>query len=103
MPKDLWREAAVLARKHGIYQISQALRVSYDSLKNWAGKPKRAETRAKVGAGFVEVALPGAVPEVSGPVVELTDGDGAKLTIRLPAHSTVDVVALASAWWSRGE
>ena len=103
MPEQLWREAAVLARCHGVYRISQVLRVAYETLRRWTTKtgPLEAKKQSET-AGFVEVALPRVVPaKEAGPVVELADGDGSKLTIRLPAHSTVDVSGLASAWWSR--
>lgn len=103
MPEQLWREAAVLAQSHGVYRISQALRVAYETLRTWTGKTAPVEANPTPTpsdpAGFVEVTLPGA--EGTGPVVELSDGDGAKLTIRLPVHSSVDVAGLASAWLSR--
>jgi hypothetical protein len=101
MPEALWREAAVLARSHGVYRISQALRVSYESLRSWAAKTDPLEAEKQLNGGrFVEVVLPGPAAERAGPVVELVDGDGAKLTIRLPAQSTVDVAGLARAWRS---
>ena len=34
MPARLWDAATSLAEVHGIYRISQALRLSYDSLKS---------------------------------------------------------------------
>ncbi len=102
MPAQLWRSAAVLARCHGVYRISQALRVRFETLRSWTAKAAPLATKKQAApAGFVEMALPVAAAEVAGPVVELLDGDGAKLTIRLPAHSSVDVSGLASAWWSR--
>jgi len=102
MPKELWRAAAVLARSHGVYRISEALRVRYETLRSWTAKsgPMKAKKQA-AAAGFVEVALP-EPPAVDGAVVELADDDGAKLTIRLPAGTTVDVAGLASAWRSHG-
>ena len=32
MPKELWDAAAALASEQGIYPVSRALRISYDSL-----------------------------------------------------------------------
>jgi hypothetical protein len=105
MPEHLWTEAAVLARSHGLYRISQALRVSYETLRSRVAKtgPPAARRKDDAGAAFVEVPLAGLAAEGSVPVVELSDADGAKLTIRLPAHSSLDIVGLASAWWSRRE
>ncbi len=102
MPEQLWREAAVLARCHGVYRISQVLRVTYETLRRWTAKSGSLEAKKQSDTGgFVEVVLPRASATEAGPVVELADGDGSKLTIRLPAHSTVDVSGLANAWWSR--
>ena len=33
MPKDLWEEAARLARRRSVYAISKALRLNYEALK----------------------------------------------------------------------
>ena len=33
MPEDLWRAAAELAQRHGVYRVCRALRLSYESLK----------------------------------------------------------------------
>ncbi len=101
MPEQLWLEAAGLAKSHGISRISQALRVGYEGLKRRTAKVERCGERSRKTSGFVEVALPEPATQESGPVVELSNGDGAKLTIRLPAHSSVDIGSLASAWWSR--
>jgi hypothetical protein len=101
MPEALWREAAVLARSHGVYRISQALGVRYETLRSWTAKPEPQEAKKQHDtAAFVELALAGPAAEPVGAVVELVDGDGAKLTIRLPAHSSVDVAGLAKAWRS---
>lgn len=102
MPEQLWREAAALAGSHGVYRISQALRVSYETLRSWTAKtgPHEAKKQGDT-VGFVEVGLAEPAEVEAGPVVELADGDGAKMTIRLPAGSTVDVAGLASACWSR--
>ena len=102
MPEQLWRDAAVLARSHGVYRVSQALRVRFETLRSRTAKVAPVATKKPAAtAGFVEVALPVAAAELAGAVVELSDGNGGKLTIRLPAHSSVDVAGLASAWWSR--
>lgn len=107
MPEPLWRDAARLARKHGVYAISKALRVNHQSLKDRAGKrkPGRGSDEGAAGsAGFVEVAIPAAADFEAGSrsvVVELSDESGARLTIRLPATLEVDVAGLTSAWWSR--
>lgn len=101
MPADLWRAAAVLAQSHGVYRISQALRVRYETLREWTkGESGAAATNGK-STKFVEVAL-GGPPAGEGPVIELADGGGAKLTIRLPAGSMVNIAEVTQAWRSSG-
>lgn len=101
MPEDLWEEAVALAREHGLYRIARALPVDYGALKKRLERGGNAEP-----AGFVEVdasRLLGAPEPVSaGAVVELSAGDGARLTVRLAAGEAVDLVGLARAFWGRG-
>lgn len=103
MPNKLWDEATLLARTHGTYRISSALRINYDNLK------KRVDGAPEAGrddsAGFVEVEgaqLVGAF-ESARPVVEFSGANGAKLVIRLSGREDLDVVGLADAFWKRGE
>jgi hypothetical protein len=103
MPEGLWSEAALLARAHGIHRVSSALRINYENLK------KRVDVAPDDGgdssAGFVEVEgaqLVGAF-ETARTVVELSGSDGAKLVVRLLGREDLDVVALAEAFWKRGE
>ena len=112
MPEELWDKAGLLARVHGTYRISSALRLNYENLK------KRVDVVPDGGgdgtAGFVEVEpskfedsfagaqLVGAF-ESARTVVELSASDGAKLVVRLSGREELDVVALAGAFWKRGE
>ena len=107
MPEPLWDAAVSLAKTHGIYPIARRLPVNYESLKGRVA----AATRAREGrvatrsvASFVELPptalLPGALPP-TGPSVELGDARGATLTIRLGSGERLDVVGLASAFWTR--
>jgi hypothetical protein len=106
MPEPLWDAAVVLAQEHGVYGISQALRVSYDSLKARLARAPKAETRVKgsaVAAEFVELS-PGSAIMAAGPggtVVEVVERNGTKLTIRLPAGVKLDVAALMKGFRSR--
>ncbi len=116
MPEQLWVAAVELAQTHGINPISQALGVSYDSLKTRltrtpggsASRPRRrskaVKSASKAPTHFVELqATPAAVmapaPE-RGVVVEVLDRAGAKLTILLGTEATVDVCAVVTAFRS---
>ncbi|RLB55675.1 MAG: hypothetical protein DRI90_19275 [Deltaproteobacteria bacterium] len=106
MPEPLWDGAVAFARVHGVYGISQALRVSYDSLKTRLTRAPKAEARRQgsaVAADFVELAAvsPLMAPPATGTVVELVERNGAKLTISLAAGTPLDVAALMRGFRSR--
>ena len=107
MPEDLWAETVELARRHGIWKVSNATRVSYESLKARVERvepPAPAATVDASDAGFVSVAPP---PQVFGPPepvateVELVAVDGARLVVRVEGRGGLDVAGLARAFWSR--
>jgi hypothetical protein len=89
--EGLWREAAELARTHGINRTARALRLDYYSLKK----------RVAAGAGsgervpeFVEL-LPGGI-SASRPecLIEVEEPNGARLRIHLQGGDLPDVAAL---------
>ncbi len=102
MPKALWRAAAAVGQDHGLWAVSQALRVNYESLKKRVEQMSPSELPA--AAGFVEldaaqlVSRPG---QTAMTVIELMSEDGAKLTVRLEGQEAPDVSALARAFWER--
>ncbi len=106
MPEPLWDTAVELAQSDGVYRIARMLRLNYQTLKCRVAIASSATShRTKAGAarGFVELSSALAVaPPPFGPVLELSDGDGAKLTIRLPAEPALDVERLAEAFLRRG-
>lgn len=104
MPEELWQAAAALAREHGLNPIAQALRLDYYSLKERTGQAGGTGRDIMVRpGGFVELSaaelLGASAP--SELVVELADGDGAHLRIRLTGGAPLDVVALVEAFWRR--
>jgi hypothetical protein len=103
MSEELWNEAALLARAHGLYRISSALRLNYENLKKRV--EVAAEDRREGNSGFVEMEgaqLVGAF-DSARTVLELFGSDGVKLVVRLSGREELDVVALAEAFWKRGE
>jgi len=119
MPAALWAEAIALARKEGLYATARELHVDYGTLK-WrlerspeqkvapkaatkpAGKPARAPNATVQQTGrptFVDVAPAFGLSSTSGASVELVRRDGAKLTIRLTAGESLDVVGLVREFW----
>ena len=98
--EELWAEAVELASEHGVNRIARALRLDYYSLK------KRLPAAARSGrhrAEFVEL-LPGGMP-AAGPecMIELEDGGGAKMRIRLLGGNLPDLAALTRAFRESGQ
>ena len=106
MPEELWVEAVEVARKHGIWKVSNAVGCSYESLKVRVERvePPTAPPAVEAAAGFVSVSPP---PQIFGPPepmateVELVAVDGARLIVRVEGRDGLDVAELARAFWSR--
>ena len=95
MPEPLWQEAGALAARMGVSHVAAELGLGYEPLKARASGGSGA-----VAAGFIEVSgaqLLGERPAAAGPVIELMDADGTRLTITLPAASHLEVAALVAA------
>jgi hypothetical protein len=100
IPESLWEAAAKLAGAFGIGRVARALGVGYYALKERApegGPPSRSGPQA---ATFLELSLPTPRP-ANDYLVELEEGRGAKVTLRLAPGSAREVVALAQAFWRR--
>ena len=102
MPEPLWASAVRLAKKHGIYPISRALRVNYMQLKRRVEGEAKRMPRSKSSSPPVFVELDaGPLAREAGCIIELEDRGGRKMTIRLQGPSDVDVVGLTAAFWRR--
>lgn len=105
MPSDLWRAAAGLAVEYGVYRIAQAFGLSYDSLKRRTGEllPGVSGARGTRG-GFVELDAARVVSCAQGGIleVEVCDGAGHRMAIRLQGQSGVDVGSMVESFWGRG-
>ena len=102
MPEDLWDAAASVAREHGVYAVARDMGLNYENLKKRVkgiSGDRRKEKRGD-SSGFVELAGSQLIG-TPGVVVELTDGNGAKLTMRLPGCDGLDVRSLVEAFWNR--
>ncbi len=105
MPEDLWEEAASVARIHGVHMVSRVLRLNYNDLKKRAGQmPQKGHNgERRPPSGFVELRaaelLQGSGAQEA--IVELSDGDGGQLTVRLTGYEKIDVPSLVQAFWRR--
>jgi hypothetical protein len=98
IPESLWEAAAKLAVTFGVGRVSRALGVGYYALKERSQdgcQPSRNQA-----AAFIELPLPTPTARIDY-LVELEDGRGAKMTLRLAPGSGNEVLALAQAFWRR--
>jgi len=101
MPAHLWEEAVALARQLGVHPVKAALRLNYESLRQRLER-QRLERAGAASADFVE--LTGAQlleSPTAGPVVEISDPGGHRLTVRLPPGAALDVARLVEAFRGR--
>src|SRR5512140_3032765 len=102
MPEALWEEAVALAKVYGVSPVQRILRIDYRGLERRAFgiiKPP-AKVRAAERPRFLELApLPARRAEH---LVELEDGSGRKLSLRVAAGYLSEVLPLAQAFWRPG-
>jgi hypothetical protein len=104
LPKSLWTQAAELARQHGVSRVQRTLHLNYYDLKQRIGslpaappQPGQSESKRPRPA-FVELGVPRSLVGAAT-ILEVEDRTGRKLTVRLAAEHSGDVVALARAVW----
>ena len=98
LPEALWRAATDLARTQGPSRVARLLRLDYYKLRK-----RLAATTSLLPAPPVFVELKGAQMFGAGPgesVVELSDGRGARMTLRVRSEIAT-LVALAESLWRR--
>jgi len=93
IPEPLWAETCALAAEHGISKTALSLRLDYYSVK------KRLEASPpEERAEFLEVPF-GALLSGSECIVELEDGQGARLRIELKGQATSELASVVLALW----
>jgi hypothetical protein len=101
MPAALWDDAVALARELGVYAVKSALGLNYESLKKRLDEASSRD-RAQPGTSAKFFELTGAQllapPLTAGPVVEVSDARGGRLTVRLGAGPSLDVARLVAAF-----
>lgn len=89
-----------LAQRYGLSPVAQALRINYAALKHHLVATATRQTSRSGGLApeFVEVPMT-ACPTGSQWVIELEDGGGSKLTLRLAQSDSAAALALAQGLW----
>jgi hypothetical protein len=109
MPTELWEAAVAAARTHGVSAVARGAGIGYSSLLQRSGaRDATGREEAQTPAGFVELEPMSAFGDLfavptSGAVVELSDGCGAQVTVRLGpgGREAVDVSAMVASLWRR--
>jgi len=103
MPAELWDEAAELARELGVRPVQRALRLNHESLRRRVEAEALSRGSAEAAGEFVELSAAQllGLPVAGGPVIELCDGNGVRLTVWLGAGSTLDTAGLVEAFRGR--
>jgi hypothetical protein len=108
MPAPLWEAAVAAARSHGVSAVVRETGIGYESLRQRCETTEPSGEEAGAPAGFVELAPMTAIGELcavpaGGAVVELRDGHGAQVTVRLGpgGREVVDLSAVVATLWRR--
>lgn len=124
VPSEIWSAATGLAQRYGVYRISQTLRLNYGALKRRvvdsmgeaspltcgnAAAASRCEFIELTGDGMMAGAQPhntaaDPVSRGGGPFqmeIEVSDGAGSRMTVRMLDGSRVDLTDLVSTFWKR--
>jgi hypothetical protein len=91
IPKDIWQDAAGLARKHSINTVSKTLRLSYTDLKDRVCGPSKTKQKS---SDFIEIGYgrPSLVPETT---IEMENKKGSRLKVSLKGGTDSDLMDLA--------
>jgi hypothetical protein len=104
MPEDFWREAVELAKLYGVSPVQKILRVDDRGLERRTfgivkpvGEAGSRTAARPAPPSFVEMgSWPGRRAEH---LVELEDGSGRKLSLKVAAGYLAEVLPLAQAFW----
>jgi hypothetical protein len=89
IPEAVWRQAACLAKKHGINPVSKALGLDYNHLKRRVGCGGVRKGSAGLVPAFIEVKPEPTSSELAC-VIELEKGGGTRMRICVKSASSVD-------------
>jgi hypothetical protein len=103
IPEEFWRAAAEVARTEGVGATALALRLDRRRLAQRVvcgdDEPERGAGAERATDGFVEIEASGL--SLTRTVLRFESADGERLQVEVSGRSSVDVIALAHAFWSR--
>lgn len=99
MPEELWRSAALLAESEGVSAVSRALGLNYGNLKRRVRESQgRGERGPEAQPMFVELPIARAAARW-GCVLEIEDGQGWRMRVRVDERAPMELAALGGALW----
>jgi hypothetical protein len=102
MPEPLWKEAISLAKAYGVSPVQKILRIDYRGLERRAlGIVKPSAQAGSVRCpSFIE--LPSLPARRAEHLVELEDGTGRKLSLKIAAGHLAEVLPMVQSFWRSG-
>jgi hypothetical protein len=100
VPEELWAEVVKVARVEGAGTTARALRVDRARLEARMAMDREAGDEREASGGFVELDA-GRLGLSPRTVVRFHGRDGERLEVELSAGATIDLAALADAFWRR--
>lgn len=103
IPQDLWKQAIALYPKFSIGKISTTLSLSYTDLKKRVEKTigKHSSSLNDPVPAFMAFDFSSACSSVSECVVEMEDGNGAKMRMCFKGKTDFDLLELGKSFWMR--
>ena len=99
MPECLWEEAAALAKTYGVAAVQGILRIDYRGLKRRALGLAALPSVPQDPARFVELPPLVAATRRAEHTVELEDGSGRRLTVKVSGGSLAEILPLVQSFW----
>jgi len=101
LPKELWRQAAALAREHGLNKTACALGLKYYSLKKHLDEMTSEEVLpAKAEPDFIELLGGVMTPGVMECTIEWADGDDSTVRMHIKGAGLSELAYLAGVFRS---
>jgi len=103
IPESLWEEAVDLYPEYTMGKISSTLRLSYTDLKKRIKKMKElgSSSESENIPAFIQVDFPSEPTGVSECVVEMEDGNGAKMRMCFKGKTDFDLLELGRSFWRK--
>ena len=96
LPKELWRQAAVMAREHGLSKTASALGLGYYSLKKHLNEVACEQViPAKSDSNFIDLLPVAMTPGFMECTIEWADGNGSTVRMHIKGAGLSDLASVA--------